>query len=233
METRIRQYLSEIGRLGGTSRSKKKLRAAQQNLKRARRALLRFDHPVLRGVCPCGCGKKTAQATGRPPRRRWTTSRKGYEVCSVTGCWIPHRRPDARGYTFSTGSHGHTMLHRKVWSIWFGAATASSVLFHLCGTPECVNPFHLEPVSRGESSRRITTKLSERDVDVIRSMAAAGESDEVISKKFGITQTYCRALVAGRARNAAAAEKSESARMESSFIPSVLRKLDMHSEDPS
>jgi hypothetical protein len=197
-----RSYLSQIGALGGRSRSVRKTRTSRRNFKRAVRCLRRLEGSVLHGRCECGCGRKTEKRLRRPPGRRWTTDRKGYEVCLITGCWIPHRHPDENGYTRSVSDRGNIGLHRCVWQLWFGPVPAARVLDRLCRTRECVNPFHLEPVTRQESVRRgKATKLSEADVARIRRLFEAGRSTLDLARDFGISETYCRSVALGRRRN--------------------------------
>lgn len=43
-------------------------------------------------------------------------------------------------------------LHAEIWPSWLH-------IDHLCGNPHCVNPWHLEPVSRNENSERIHRRL--------------------------------------------------------------------------
>jgi DNA-binding NarL/FixJ family response regulator len=69
-------------------------------------------------------------------------------------------------------------------------------LDHLCRVRRCVNPDHLEQVSRSENNRRgllgnnpINAKLTRRDVKEIRALIAAGEPNGVIATRFGVHQT--------------------------------------------
>lgn len=65
------------------------------------------------------------------------------------GCWIWTGRR-LKGY----GMARHTMAHRVVYKLLVGPIAEGLELDHLCRTPLCVNPQHLEAVTRLENIRR-------------------------------------------------------------------------------
>jgi hypothetical protein len=67
-----------------------------------------------------------------------------------TGCWMWGGRV-RKGYgLFGTEKYAH----RYAYSMLVGPIPAGLELDHLCLTPLCVNPAHLEPVTRAENMRR-------------------------------------------------------------------------------
>jgi hypothetical protein len=52
------------------------------------------------------------------------------------------------------GKAGNTTAHRHVYHLLVGDIPEGLELDHLCGKTLCVNPDHLEPVSRAENMRR-------------------------------------------------------------------------------
>lgn len=69
----------------------------------------------------------------------------------VTGfCWLWTGKVNEKGY----GRFGHTMVHRWVYEFLVGEIGDGLVIDHLCRIHRCVNPDHLEPVTRTENNRR-------------------------------------------------------------------------------
>lgn len=78
------------------------------------------------------------------------------------GCWLWTGVIQRAGY----GTWGDATAHRRVWELlvgplpaWSPAADAIE-LDHLCRVRRCVNPAHLEPVTRWENQRRGLGPLS-------------------------------------------------------------------------
>lgn len=72
-----------------------------------------------------------------------------YYTISDSGCWLWQGRQH-KGYAVSGGRH----VHRRMYEQHVGAIPEGLELDHLCETPLCVNPDHLEPVTRKENMRR-------------------------------------------------------------------------------
>lgn len=73
---------------------------------------------------------------------------------SDTGCWEWLGAMSDTGY----GSVGHGgriySTHRLAYSLLVGPIPEGLVLDHLCEVRRCLNPQHLEPVTRAENNRR-------------------------------------------------------------------------------
>jgi hypothetical protein len=71
---------------------------------------------------------------------------------SQDGCWL-WRKPATNGYGYV---HWGKMRKatRVVYELLVGEIPADLELDHLCRTPACVNPAHLEPVTHAENMRR-------------------------------------------------------------------------------
>jgi len=76
------------------------------------------------------------------------------EKIPEAGCWIWTRTTNRGGYgQYSTD--GRTYLaHRLTYETLVSAIPDGLVIDHLCRTPSCVNPDHLEPVTTKENLRR-------------------------------------------------------------------------------
>lgn len=73
-----------------------------------------------------------------------------------TGCWLWAAGTDTCGYgKFRRSSDGRKrMAHRVSYEALVGPIPSGLELDHLCRTPACVNPEHVEPVTHAENMRR-------------------------------------------------------------------------------
>jgi hypothetical protein len=71
-----------------------------------------------------------------------------------TGCWgwTASLKGGGYGQWFSQGKPCYA--HRAVYELLVGPIPDGMTLDHLCRIRHCVNPDHLEPVTRGENVRR-------------------------------------------------------------------------------
>lgn len=79
-------------------------------------------------------------------------------VPTTSGCWM-WAGGSIKGYGELGGRNPegrHTMLyaHRFAYEYFIGPIPRGLHLDHLCRTPLCVNPTHLEPVTRRENTMR-------------------------------------------------------------------------------
>jgi HNH endonuclease len=75
----------------------------------------------------------------------------------ISGCWFWNGTHDTQGYSrarFPTGSSDPQYVHRIVYELERQSIPARLELDHLCRNPGCVNPDHLDPVTRRENLRR-------------------------------------------------------------------------------
>lgn len=73
-----------------------------------------------------------------------------YRVNKVTGCWIWLAAPGANGYARLDGTSAHRVYYEK----FVGAIPEGYEVDHLCERRNCVNPEHLEAVTKSENNRR-------------------------------------------------------------------------------
>ena len=67
------------------------------------------------------------------------------------GCWVWRRHVGRDGY----GRFGHVLTHRFYYELFTGEPIPQGLqIDHLCRNRSCVNPEHLEPVTKSENLRR-------------------------------------------------------------------------------
>lgn len=119
-------------------------------------------------LCKCGCGQETPRARRTANGRRkgdsydfiawhhmrvrptisWQERFQRRVQHDPSGCWL------WTGATTSNYGYGHLSLrrgqteyaHRLAYRLAYGEIPAGWVIDHLCRTPACVNPAHLEAV---------------------------------------------------------------------------------------
>lgn len=131
------------------------------------------------GSCECGCG---LQVRGRFARGHGTRTRnvpacgyaaadRGYE----TPCWVWGLSCNTSGYAHGRVDGKLRLIHVTMWIAENGPVPVGLELDHLCEVRRCVNPAHLQPVTRTENVRRSgVTRLTSADIDHIRSSPDTG-----------------------------------------------------------
>ena len=71
-----------------------------------------------------------------------------------TGCWLWAGGVKETGYGQITYQGDNCRAHRVAYELFRGAIPAGMDLDHLCRVRSCVNPDHLEPVTRSENLKR-------------------------------------------------------------------------------
>ena len=74
-----------------------------------------------------------------------------YTVDRTTGCWMWTASRDNGGYS-KVQFEGHLLpAHRVSYTLFVGEIPEGLEIDHLCRNRRCVNPSHLEPVTRSEN----------------------------------------------------------------------------------
>lgn len=133
-----------------------------------------------RGLCWCGCGGTTAIAPQTIVKRhmragvpyRYIANHRNivplevrfhnnYQVDAETGCWLWTGYRSRGGYAQISVSGGPCAkrsregAHRVAHELYKGPIPEGFDVDHLCRNPSCVNPDHLEAVTRNENIRRM------------------------------------------------------------------------------
>lgn len=120
------------------------------------------------------------------------------ERLPMAGCWIWVGKIFNNGYgcvrVQTNGTRKHFLAHRVVYEEHRGTIPGGMDLDHLCRVRCCVNPSHLEPVSRRENLERggVITSL--------RAMAAAKNAATHCTKGHEMTKPNTYVYPNGRHR---------------------------------
>ena len=71
-----------------------------------------------------------------------------------TACWLWTGESTEDGYASIERNRKHIRVHRMVYEAVVGPIPSGLVTDHLCRVRACINPSHLEPVTRLENFRR-------------------------------------------------------------------------------
>lgn len=105
------------------------------------------------------------------------------------GCWVWSKKTGYDGYGRCRRRQRNYMAHRLYWSHYRGEIPDGMMIDHLCGNRACVNPDHLEVVSRTENARRSARcKLTADQVREIRALIGV-IGYRRIAARYGITST--------------------------------------------
>lgn len=77
-----------------------------------------------------------------------------FTVGNRANCWLWHGAKMKDGYGNFKAAGRFVRAHRYAYELLVGPIPEGLVLDHLCRVPLCVNPSHLEPVTRRENVLR-------------------------------------------------------------------------------
>lgn len=132
------------------------------------------------------------------PRKRMrgtAIDRFNFMIVKVkSDCWLWQGRLDKRGYGRLADHNGQMqMAHRWAYENFVGAIPEGLILDHLCKTPNCVNPKHLEPVTYRQNTieRGVTNAafINSQKTHCIRGHSL--ENSYIQNTKYG-KQRICR-----------------------------------------
>jgi hypothetical protein len=113
----------------------------------------------------------------------------------ATPCWVWLRACDSHGYGSLWDKGRCLKAHRALYERHVGPVPDGLDLDHLCRNPPCVNPDHLEVVTRAENTRRgQAARLTAEDVRAIR---ASIETQVVLAAHYGVAQPTISKILRG------------------------------------
>lgn len=114
-----------------------------------------MNAPSVAPILPESDGKKTsALETIQVSDEFLERFLLGFSPEPMSGCWIWLKSLTPSGYGQVSFQGRATVAHRVSYQIFIGPIPEGLTLDHLCRVRCCINPSHVEPVSRGENVRR-------------------------------------------------------------------------------
>lgn len=155
------------------------------------------------GYCHCGCGEKTTLSRQGQPNRfingHWSRTTRASHTVVPGGCWEWGGYRNRGGYGQLERDGRTISAHRWYYEQYVGPIPNGLELDHLCRNRACVNPDHLEPVTRTENVRRSRrSKLNYEIAARMREMRESGLSLRRIAVEFGVDPTTVRDVVIGK-----------------------------------
>jgi hypothetical protein len=114
-----------------------------------------------------------------------------------SGCWLWTGNALPSGYGTVWADRTNRLAHRVSYKYHVGPIPAGMELDHLCRTRCCVNPAHLEPVTRAENARR--SPISGHAKTHCCHGHEYNQATTYISRKTG--KRHCRTCARDAARN--------------------------------
>lgn len=107
------------------------------------------DPQAVQAAALAAVDRLIAVGDARLPVRFWA------KVSNAGGCWVwTGAKTNPGGYGKFNFEGSSWRAHRLSYERLVAAIPAGKVLDHLCRNPPCVNPAHLEPVTRRENTLR-------------------------------------------------------------------------------
>ena len=116
----------------------------------------------------------------------------------VTGCWLWRGAAGKNGYgRMSIGGNVVRFAHRIAYELYRGPIPPTKELDHLCRNHGCVNPWHLQPVTRRENLLRGDTFASRHAATT--ACPKGHPYDEVNTLRDALNRRFCRTCRKARA----------------------------------
>lgn len=105
-------------------------------------------------------------------------------------CMLWEGAQNSKGYGAVTNGHGSAdLVHRRAWEEVNGPIPEGLTIDHLCRQKTCINPDHMEVVTRAENSRRGNAAVTHCKAG----HPLAGDNVRLYTRANGRTHRVCRA----------------------------------------
>lgn len=125
-------------------------------------------------------------------------------IVTEAGCWLWTGAKAKNGYGSVTHNGRRQSAHKATYEELIGNVPDGNVVMHTCDRKSCVNPAHMRVGSYAENTADMVLKgrqgvrqrkLSQEDVDAVRSMCASGLSQQLVASLYGVSQTCVSQIV--------------------------------------
>ena len=131
------------------------------------------------------------------------------KVTDPNGCWLWTAYRTKQGYGTFNINGKHHKAHRIAYWLFHGEIPLGLCILHKCDNPSCVNPSHLRQGTNADNvqdsiikNRRANrkgelngrAKLSESDINVIKTRINSNECQATIAKDYGVTRTQITSI---------------------------------------
>lgn len=131
-----------------------------------------------------------------------------FTIDPATGCWNWSGTLTNRGYGSVCREGKKLLAHRVVYRAARGLEDHQD-LDHLCRNRRCVNPAHLEIVTRGQNCRRgANTRLTYGQVEEMRRLHAEGHRPTDLAARYGTSLSNVCLILKRRRWNVGSAEEA-------------------------
>ena len=123
----------------------------------------------------------------------------------IAGCWLWAGAVDPNGYGRFRDQGKTVLAHRFAYEHFIAPIPVGMYLCHLCDTPACCNPAHLEvgtqtdnmrqAVQRGRTDRGESRPQSVLTADDVRRIRAMTGTHLEIAMQFGISQPTASKII--------------------------------------
>lgn len=152
---------------------------------------------VARGWCDAHYAKERRDGQFAPlssTERFWAK----VDRSDASGCWLWTGADDRHGYGQVRINYRLVGAHRFAYELLVGPIPSGLQIDHLCRVPLCVNPAHLEPVTRKENAQRGIGAQRTRERRAARTHCQRGhpfdEANTYIQKNGGRVCRTCKQL---------------------------------------
>lgn len=109
---------------------------------------------------------------------------------SESECWPWQGEINAEGYGRLAKRFRFELAHRATYELLVGPIPSGLDIDHLCFNRRCVNPKHMEPVTRGVNAARGVARRAKRlTADDVRDIKSSGLSQQDLAKRYAVSRT--------------------------------------------